>query len=496
MPRIRRVLRSLTALSTVLAIATGCTTLDLGVDGLATAATNGAQPSPVPVLQPSDNPITVDNRRFETQETRLGASQHPSILETYGGLYSDPKVERAVARIVGRLTTASPNSTETYRIFLLDSSSVNAFALPGGYLYITRGLLALADDSAELAAVIAHEMAHVTAKHGLARQRRSERTAIAERVAARVLPEARARTAAARDRLDAASFSRAQELEADQIGTAMMARAGYDPKAAVDFLRSMERYTRYQARIGEGSANRLDFLASHPAAPQRLAKLEGLAESLKGKGTVRDRDRYLAGIDGMLFGESSDEGYVRGRNFAHPRLGVTFDVPVGYTLENTSDAVLATGPDDVAVRYDMAAVGGNGDPSDYLRSGWVGGLVDSTVQPIRLAGRPGARARAFAGGYAFDVTVVRVGERFHRFLTAGPPRIGNLAQRADAVTRTFRGLTDAERAKLKPLRLVIRPNAGPSEMGGVQRAAALYEVLNGGAPSGDAKRKIVTDRAG
>ena len=486
-----------TVFACTLALLSGCTTLDLGVDTLTTAATGPsvgqAQVSPVPVLQPSDNPITVDNRRFETRETKLGASQHPRILETYGGLYSDPKLERTVARIVGRLTSADPASTETYRVFLLDSASVNAFALPGGYLYVTRGLLALADDGAELAAVIAHEMAHVKADHGLARQRREERSAIAERVATQVLPENRARTAAARDRLDAASFSRAQELEADQIGTAMMARAGYDPQAAVDFLRSMERYTRYQARIGENGREGLDFLASHPAAPQRLAKLDALAKSLRGTGADRDRDRYLAGIDGMLFGESSDEGYVRGRSFAHPRLGIAFDVPEAYTLENTSDAVLAMGPDDVAVRYDVAAVDGSADPAAYLRSGWVAGLAERTVRPLLIGDAPAARARAFAGGYAFDVTVIRIGDRFHRFLTAGPPRLGDLPQRADAITGSFRVLSAAERKKLKPLRLVVRPNAGPAAMAGVQRAESLFEVLNGGGGARDAKRKIVTD---
>ena len=477
-------------------LVSGCTTLDLGVDSLTTATAAGPRPSPLPVLQPSDNPITVDNRRFQTSETKLGASQHPRIVETYGGLYSDPKVERTVARIVGRLTSADPDSQETYRVFLLDSSSVNAFALPGGYLYVTRGLLALADDGAELAAVIAHEMAHVTADHGLARQRREERSAIAERVANRVLPANRARTAAARDRLDAASFSRAQELEADRIGTAMMARAGYDPEAAVDFLRSMAQYTRYQARIGEGSREKLDFLASHPAAPQRLAQLEALAKGLESSGKERDRARYLSGIDGMLFGESSDEGYVRDQRFAHPRLGIAFEVPDSYSLENTPEAVLATGPDDVAVRFDVAPLGNTSDPEAYLRSGWVAGLAEATVRPARIAGLPAARARAFAGGYAFDVTVVRVGNRFHRFLTAGPPRVGDLPQRADVVTGTFRRLSDRERGSLKPLRLIVKPNAGPSAMAGVQRGEALYNVLNGGSPPSDTRRKIVTDRAG
>ena len=114
-------------------------------------------------FQPSDKPITVDNVSANNKLAELAKAQHPRILATYGGEYSDPKLERMVAKVVGNLTVVSANPTQTYRITILNSPNVNAFALPGGYLYITRGLLALANDSSELAAVIAHEMGHVTA---------------------------------------------------------------------------------------------------------------------------------------------------------------------------------------------------------------------------------------------------------------------------------------------------------------------------------------------
>ena len=490
--------RSFAALPLALAATLGlaaCTDTLSGLDTVGLDGGGGTRTltSPIPVLQPSDNPITVDNRRFETRETRLGASQHPRIVESYGGLYADPKVERMVAGIVGRLTEAAPESTETYRVFLLDSGSVNAFALPGGYLYVTRGLLALADDSAELAAVIAHEMAHVVADHGIERQRRVERTEIAERVADRVMGGRKARTAVAKQQLDAASFSRAQELEADRIGIKMMADAGFDPSAAVDFLRSMASYTAYRA-ASQGKEN-LDFLATHPAAPQRLSALKNLAKSLEGEGGARDRDRYLAGIDGLAYGDSADAGYVRGNLFAHPRLGVAFEVPEGYALENAPDAVVATGPGDVALRFDAVPAEG-GDPLAYLRGGWVAGLSEPTVEATSVAGFPGARARAFAGGYAFDVAVARVDGRFYRFLTAAPPGTGDLRQRADAIIKTFRRLAPDERDGLRPLRLVIREGGGAGAMRGVERSAELYRVLNARGESRkalDRKVKIVVD---
>lgn len=472
--------RSVAALPLALALGS-CTVTTLGLEGADSTVL-----SPIPTLQPADEPITVDNRRFQTNETRLGAQQHPAILRAYGGVYPDPKLERTVARIVGRLTAATPDQGETYRVTILDSASVNAFALPGGYLYVTRGLLALADDSAELAAVLAHEMAHVIADHGIARARRQEQTGIATRVASRVMSDAEARIALARDKVAAARFSRQQELEADQIGTVMMARAGFDPAAAVNFLDSMAAYTRY--RSGGDEADRMDFLASHPAAPQRLNKLRSLAASLEGKATARERERYLTGIDGMVYGDAPAQGFVRGRTYTHPQLGIRFAVPAGFELENTSDSVLATGPDDVAVRFDGVAAEGR-EPIAYLRSGWVAGLVPGSVEAIDLGGLPGAKARARAGEYAFDVRVVRVGERIYRFLTAAPPTVRDLSERAASVAGTFRRLTEEERTAIRPLRVAVRAGAGADAMGAVERASELYGVLNDSRPDG--LRKVV-----
>lgn len=197
-------------------------------------------------LQPSSNPVTVDNVARNDRLAQIGAQQHPRILATYGGEYKDPKLERMVAKIVGKLTTVSDKPDQTYRITILDSPNINAFALPGGYLYITRGLLALANDSSEVAAVIAHEMGHVIANHGILRQEKEAEAAIAGRVATEVLHnKAAGREAEIRGKLRLAQFSRNQELQADAIGIKMIGEAGYDPFASARFLQSMEAYTGF-----------------------------------------------------------------------------------------------------------------------------------------------------------------------------------------------------------------------------------------------------------
>ena len=327
-------------------------------------------------FQPSSNPITVDNAGRQDRFTEIARQQHPKILATYGGEYSDPKLERMVAKVVGNLTTVSGNPSQTYRITILNSPNVNAFALPGGYLYVTRGLLALANDSAELAAVLAHEMGHVTANHGIQRQQAEEADDVAARVVNDVLGgNPTAKVAVMRNKLSLAQFSRNQELEADVIGIRSSGQAGFDPYAAARFLQSMAAFSGFRSVTGANDAS-LDFLASHPNTPQRieLALRHARAFGQPGVGT-RDRDSYLAGIDGLLFGDTPEEGFVRGHTFLHPGLGVSFSVPQGFVIDNSTAAVTASGPGDMAIRFDGVQIQAGSSLSDYLRSGWVAGLT-------------------------------------------------------------------------------------------------------------------------
>ena len=456
-------------------------------------------------FQPSDNPVTVDNAGRNDRLTELARAQHPRILATYGGEYSDPKLERMVAKVVGNLTTVSGNPSQTYRITILNSPNVNAFALPGGYLYVTRGLLALANDSAELAAVLAHEMGHVTANHGIQRQQKEDAEAVAAQVVNEVLGGTPAGQAALiRNKLNLAQFSRNQELEADVVGIRASGQAGFDPFAAARFLQSMAAYSGFRNVNGANDAS-LDFLASHPNTPQRieLALRHARAFGQPGVGT-RDRNSYLAGIDGLLFGDTPDEGFVRGNKFLHPRLGVSFSVPPGFIIDNSASAVTAAGPGDTAIRFDGVTLASGVTLPDYLRSGWVAGLDAASVQATTINGNEAATARAQADGWKFDVTVVRAGGQVYRLLTAAPLSSTALDSVARSVSGSFHILTDAEKAALKPLRIrVVTVRSGEtvaslaSRMAGVDRKQELFRLLNALGPDGTVaagdKVKIVTD---
>ncbi|GAB4350555.1 MAG: M48 family metalloprotease [Oricola sp.] len=440
-----------------------------------------------PSIKPSDSPVIAQNVR-SGRLARLGAAQHPKILATYGGEYSNPKLERMVAGIVGKLVTVSDNPSQVYQITILNSPNVNAFALPGGYLYITRGLLALANDKAELAAVIAHEMGHVTANHGILRQQKEAEVELASRIVTDVLADKDAgRRALVRGKLRLAQFSRNQELQADAIGIAAIGEAGFDPYAAADFQKTMAAYTEFRDASGHADTS-LDFLATHPSTPQRIELAIEHARKFgpPGRGE-RDHEGYLAGIDGMLFGDSEEEGYVRGQRYSHAGLGITFSFPDGFEIDNRAEAVLgARSSDNAAIRFDGVDVPLSQSLSDYVASGWVEGLDPTSIRALTVNGMPAVEARATADQWDFDITVIRTGKSVYRILTAMPRGSPELGALAAEVRNSFRRLSAAERRALKPLTLrIVQAQSGESartlaaRMDGVSRPLELFLILNG-----------------
>lgn len=455
---------------------------------------------------PSQNPVTVDAVTRGDRLASIAREQHPRILATYGGEYSDAKLERMVAKVVGSLVFDPERPNQAYRITILNSPNVNAFALPGGYLYVTRGLLALANDSAEVAAVLAHEMAHVTANHGLERQQKEAEEMLASQVVSEVLGGSQiAQAALVRGKLRMAQFSRNQELEADAIGIRTVGSSGLDPYAAARFLQSMAAYQDFRSVSGASDTS-LDFLASHPNAPQRIELAMRHARQFGPPGIgKRDRDSFLDGIDGLMFGDTPEEGYVRGRNFLHPRLGIAFSVPEGFVIDNSAAAVTAAGPGDMAIRFDGVSVSQRMALTDYLTSGWVSGLDPQTVRRITINGNEAATARARADGWQFDVTVIRAGPQVYRLLTAAPVNSSALDETARSVSSSFHVMSEAEKAALKPLRIRVL-TVGPgqnvatfaAQMTGVDRKVELFRLLNALGPgatlsTGD-RVKIISDR--
>ena len=239
----------------------------------------------------------------EAEMTPAELREHQRILAAYGGVYNDPRLQGMVEQLAKRLVAASDRPDLHYRVTMLNSQSVNAFALPTGQLYVTRGLIALANDELELASVIGHEMGHVIARHAELREEEMREADLSNRVFTDLVSDPQAGALAlAKSKLKLASFSQKQEFEADAIGISIAARAGYDPYGAVRFLASLERNSElkplHNSSINPGAP---DFLSSHPATPQRIT--DALAAARQYKAPAADspdqiaqaKDAYLAG---------------------------------------------------------------------------------------------------------------------------------------------------------------------------------------------------------
>ena len=458
----------------------------MAVSLLALSACTTLTSSNIAVSQTGDNPApTVVPAGTDPDDVVIGRREHPRIIAAYGGVYSDRPAEIMVARIVGRLLAAADQPNAQFQVTILDSSEVNAFALPGGYIYVTRGILALASDTSELAAVLAHEIAHVTLRHARARTDRTRTTEIVDRVITGVFGGDTSTDATAnRTRQSMAAFGQAQELEADREGIKFAGKAGYDPQAAARFLGVMSRFATFSAGAGKGDEG---FLSSHPSTPARIQKALETARSMFGQAAVGETDRagYLASIAGLTFGDSPAQGTISGRRFIHSASKFTFTVPEGYTLQNSQSAVVGVAGDGEAVRFDSADVQANVPLTDYLKSGWIAGLKTESVTSQSFNGIEMATGLAQTDQWFFRVSVMRLDGQVYRFIFAAKADSQRFAAGADATLKSFRRTDASDLGQISKVAVkVVTAKASDTadslarQMAGISRGTDLFYIIN------------------
>jgi predicted Zn-dependent protease len=453
--------------------------------------------SPLGALPPTVPRITGLERSAEREHARL--------IAAFGGEYQATETQRVLADITARLVPATDRPDEAYQITILDAPVVNAFALPSGRLYVTRGLLALANDAAEVAAVLAHEIAHVTVRHASARSELELRSALVSRVVADVLNDPVA-GAMVRDqsRVSMAGFSRTQELEADQIGVRTLAKAGYDPYGAARFLGSLSRASGlFGNALGTAPG---DMLSTHPSTPDRIALSLQAARRVGAPGIGEtDRTRYLKTLDGITFGDDPAEGVVRGRRFIHPRLGVTFDAPEGMALENTSRAIVGASPDgSKRLLFDALATPEDQSLETVLESTWNDAVETGSIEPLSINTHPAAIASSRGKDWTFRLAAIRVKGTTYRLVMAMRPSNTDLDRLFRQTLDSVREVTSEEARDLRPLRLqIVAAREGETveslatRMGGVDRPVERFMILNGLSRSGPLEAgelyKVITE---
>jgi predicted Zn-dependent protease len=285
----------------------------------------------------------------EDSEIAIGRTNHPKIIKQYGR-YKDEALQAYVQVVGNRLANVSHREGLIYRFTVLDSSTINAFALPGGYIYITRGLMAYLNSEAELAAVLGHEIGHVTARHGVRQQSAAQVTNLGYLVGSIFFPELRA--APSRQLFNIfggallSGYGREHELESDGLGAEYLARAGYDPKAMIDVIRVLkdqEMFSAAQAKKqGLESKGYHGLFASHPDNDIRLQEVIDSAKKFsKGQKGKILRATYLNKINGMTFGDSEEQGIRSGRHFYHSVMKFAVDFPMAWQINNRADSLQA-----------------------------------------------------------------------------------------------------------------------------------------------------------
>ena len=383
-------------------------------------------------------------------------AERKRLIALYGGEYHWPKAENYLNDVLVRLAKASETPGAPYRVTILNSAVVNAFALPSGDLFVSRGLLALANDTSEVAAVMAHEIAHVTARHAFLRAEQEKRAALIAQAARVIQSQQKGAEVAASSAMTIAGFSRQQELEADRIGIAVTARAGYDPFGASRFLSSLARSSALRASlIGRKGGDKPDILATHPSTPERIADALQAAREIGAPGLGETaRAPYLAAIDGVAFGDDPMDGAIRGRKFIHPRLGFSFEAPEGFVLENSSQAVLGVAEGGAeALRLDSVRAPQGKTLSDYLTSGWIDGLMTSSIQTKEINGMPAVLANARAGEWNFRVAVIAYRDDVYRIIFAVKSLTPEADERFARSIASFGPIKPEEAGQAQPLHL-------------------------------------------
>lgn len=446
------------------------------------------------------NPVSGRTERTvmtEEQEIAEGRKEHQQVLAEYGA-YANPRLQAYVNEVGQKLARQSHRSALQWTFTVLDSPEVNAFALPGGYVYITRGIMAYLDSEAELAAVIGHEIGHVTARHGVRQQSTATVAGLGAMLGSILVPGLNNQGGATLMQSMAysitAGYGREHELQSDRLGAQYLAQAGYAPQAMIDLVGVLKNQELFDAELAkkEGREPRRyhGTFATHPSNDERLKQVVREADRYTIKNPRDGRSAYLQRIAGVVFGDSAEQGVIRNNALLHEKLGFGMQFPIGWRVQNQVSRVVAVSPQN--------------DALIELRPGPKNERSMETLQNLKLD--PGARYVAgningfpasFAAGalQGKPLLVSAVVSNGAQYLIAGLSRDANAYNQhrdtlKDAIN-SFHALTPAQRAAARPYRIrLVSAQAGTSmsklaSSSPLENAVAQLRLLNGLYPNGE-----------
>lgn len=445
-------------------------------------------------------PVAAPVQAISAKDKQQGAQAHPQLLEEFGGAMTGAQADyvRGVGQNIA-VQSGLSNARGDFTVTLLNSSVDNAFAIPGGYVYVTRQLAALMNNEAELAGVLGHEVGHVAARHAAKRQSAATKNTIigvlgtvlsgvllGNSQAGQVLQKGFMQGS----QLLTLKYSRGQEIESDNLGISYLNKAGYDPRAMSTVLQSLANQNALDARLLGANNTVPEWASTHPDPASRVrAALTRAGTTAKG---LTNRDTFLARINGLTYGDDPKQGIAEGRKFSHPDIKLYFEAPGGFFLINGTRAVSIGGQ---GGKGQFTAGAFSGDLDAYVRAAFAGlsgqnqpAITPSAVNRTTVNGITAAygTARVNSNGSQVDVTVFAyqwAANQAYHFVTVTPA--GSTAV-FDTMFKSMRRLSDAEAAAIKPRKLaVITAKASDTVQSMAQRMAYTdaplerFLVLNG-----------------
>jgi predicted Zn-dependent protease len=406
----------------------------------------------------------------ENDEIALGRETNKEILQQYS-VYDNPALQAYVQNVGNKVANNSHRNNLIYRFTVLDSKEVNAFALPGGYIYITRGLMAYLKSEAELAAVLGHEVGHVTARHSVQQYSANQLTNFGIALGSIFIPgmdQASTQLAQMFGAVLLRGYGREHELEADRLGAEYLARTGYNPQAMLDVISVLKNQEVFEREVAqsEGREPRIyhGVFSTHPDNDTRLQEVVGTAKTLAettSSAKFVGHEEYMSFMDKMIYGDSPKEGILRGSRFFHEELGFSMSFPKKWNVSNLPDRILLTAPAGGAIiQISAEDINKKLSPRNFMiqRMGLNNLDHESALNINGLEAYTGISVvNSSEGPRPTRFTVIYFNQR--AYIVAGASKIPKDLGKYDGdileTAKSFHALTENEKVLAKPLRLKV-----------------------------------------
>jgi predicted Zn-dependent protease len=439
------------------------------------------------------NPVTHKRELMllsAADEVEMGRQTDPQVIQTFGQ-YEDAELARYVAALGKKLGALSHQPNLAYSIKVLDSPVVNAFAVPGGYVYLTRGILAYLNDEAELAGVVAHEIGHIAARHSAQQYSRAQVAQLGLGLGSMVSKTFSKYAGVAEFGVGMLflSFSRDDERQADALGVEYSSKAGYDANHMANLFVSLERLNP-----GEAQGGLPGWFSTHPNPPDRIAAIKRDTQVWQAKiqqtKFAVNRDQYLKQIDGIVFGEDPRQGYVEGNIFYHPQLRFQFPVPAGWKVNNTASQVQMFNQEQNAIiLFSMAPEKSPSAAADAFINESKAAVIKSERTQVN-----GLQAHRIISDVTTEQGIIRVmsyfiqkGQTVYAFLGyTEQSRFNGYSSIFEQTMGRFKNLTDASKINVKADRLAVKKTTTQGSLrqalqkfGGPENKWEALAIING-----------------